>query len=398
MRYIRFLKTPRIARDKHSSKETIACLITITSDLGDSFLPQDIVLSAELLHAVLSDGDEEMEKGEREEVLLHKSIKWTAGMRSLPVTLPLSKPHSSRPLRIRIGVQPKSGYDEFSELVEEQGWRGVVSAWSGVLDAKKGVKEAEKFAGRRFDVGADVPLQICEETGDSIAKHLWDAGIALACHVKSIVADGKMGELRDGGEGFRALELGTGCGVVGITLAFTIPNSNIILTDLSEAREIVQRNISLSKPSLLGTVEFQELDWKDENLPSSLSSTNTSCPLCNQIDLIVAADCTYNADSSPAFVRTIRRLAKRSPKAVVLVAMKRRHASEDVFFDLMVEAEFQNTRLLTYPLPGDDRAGEETVEVYLYRYEGEKIAEVERSQDCECGRKRETKSGEHSLE
>lgn len=171
MRYIRFLKTPRIAYEKNSSKPQITCLITITSDLGDSFLPHNITLSAELIH-IRQEKSEEIDT-EEGEVILWQAVQWKGGMRTLPVTFPLSKSHSAWPVHVRIGVEPKSEYDEFKELVEEQGWRGVVSAWSEPLDLAKGVEVSEKLVQRRFQIDGLSPLEICEETGESIARHLW---------------------------------------------------------------------------------------------------------------------------------------------------------------------------------------------------------------------------------
>jgi methylase of polypeptide subunit release factors len=85
------------------------------------------------------------------------------------------------------------------------------------------------------------------------------------------------------------LELGTGCGIVGIALAQTIPNANVLLTDLPEAKEIVQRNIDQASKAPGASLQFLELDW-DAALPSELQT-------CAPISLVVAADCTYNSDS-----------------------------------------------------------------------------------------------------
>ena len=73
-------------------------------------------------------------------------------------------------------------------------------------------------------------------------------------------------------------------------------------------------------------------------------------------------------NSSPAFVQTISRLAKTSPHAVVVVAMKMRHSSEEVFFELMSEAGFATIESTPFPLPGDEEEGEETVYVHIYRH------------------------------
>jgi methylase of polypeptide subunit release factors len=85
--------------------------------------------------------------------------------------------------------------------------------------------------------------------------------------------------------GLHVLELGTGCGMVGITLAQTVPDTKVILTDLPEAREIVERNMDQARKAKGATLEFQELDWDDQVSPS------------DHLDLIIAADCTYNPDS-----------------------------------------------------------------------------------------------------
>lgn len=51
--------------------------------------------------------------------------------------------------------------------------------------------------------------------------------------------------------------------------------------------------------------------------------------------------------------------------------MKRRHESEEVFFDLMSEARFETVDTVCLPLPGDEEAGEENVEIYIFKYTGE---------------------------
>lgn len=67
----------------------------------------------------------------------------------------------------------------------------------------------------------------------------------------------------------------------------------------------------------------------------------------------------------------MRRLAKTSPKAVVLIAMKKRHSSEEIFFELMSKAGFKTVNSTEIPLPVDEHSGEETVYVYQYAWTGE---------------------------
>jgi hypothetical protein len=78
--------------------------------------------------------------------------------------------------------------------------------------------------------------------------------------------------------------------MVGITIAQLIAGADVRLTDLEEAQEIVERNISLARRAKGSSLKFQTLDWDAELAPNLQS---TSPPL----DLVIAADCTYNPDS-----------------------------------------------------------------------------------------------------
>lgn len=82
---------------------------------------------------------------------------------------------------------------------------------------------------------------------------------------------------------------------VGIAVAQGIENAQVIMTDLPEAEEIVARNISHAKPANGSHVRFQHLDWDDE-LPQNLRAYSDS-ERNHALDMIFAADCTYNSDS-----------------------------------------------------------------------------------------------------
>lgn len=70
---------------------------------------------------------------------------------------------------------------------------------------------------------------------------------------------------------------------------------------------------------------------------------------------------------SPALVNTLVRLAKLHPPVAVAIAMKMRHESEKVFFDLMANAGFRESETLEFELPGDVNVGEEVVFLHVYR-------------------------------
>jgi hypothetical protein len=152
----------------------------------------------------------------------------------------------------------------------------------------------------------------------------------------------------------QVVELGAGCGIVGIALAQMLPNCSVLLTDLPEVEEIITRNINAAQPATMSSLHYQNLDWDDP--PENLCS--------KPIDLILVSDCTYNSDSLPALVSALDRLVRTSPEAIILVALKRRHDSETVFFELMESADFAADKDSTLiPSQHDE---EDEIEFYCY--------------------------------
>ena len=155
MRYIRFLKPPRVERN------TLKTLITITSDLGETFLPDDVTLAA-TLRSDDPDGD----------IYLRKTLKWTGGMRSFPIVFDLAFTDLDWPIRVHVGTKGSPNSDHFEKHHNAEP-PSIISAWSGLIDVPKGINEAEKKVERRFTPLSNRTLSIWEETGESIACHLW---------------------------------------------------------------------------------------------------------------------------------------------------------------------------------------------------------------------------------
>jgi hypothetical protein len=85
---------------------------------------------------------------------------------------------------------------------------------------------------------------------------------------------------------------------------------------------------------------------------------------------VFVADCTYNPDVVPDLVKTLGRVADGNREGKVVVAMKVRHESELVFFDLMKERGFVVNEKGIVPLPvlgGEDQE----IEVFVFGCDGE---------------------------
>lgn len=155
--YIRFLKSPKITVISHS-RSVVRALVTITSDLGESIYQGDLALRAALISL---DG--------KHTLLPESDFLWKQGMRTLWIEVdPKRLPQLTWPAKMAVAAHKRAVVDVFSqdEIPE------FVSAWSDSFDADA-TKTNSQWVMRRFEPTAGVSLNIREETGDSIARHVW---------------------------------------------------------------------------------------------------------------------------------------------------------------------------------------------------------------------------------
>lgn len=149
------------------------------------------------------------------------------------------------------------------------------------------------------------------------------------------------------------LELGTGCGLVGLVLGSLCENSRLILTDVDDGSlKLAADNARKSRGIFNSVWECRSLDWKEPNKFNFDGS----------LAFIVASDCTYNSDSIPHLVRTISDLVQRStelhkssPSPQIIVSTKKRHPSEAIFFELMNKSGFEQKEHTTVSMPDQYR-------------------------------------------
>jgi predicted nicotinamide N-methyase len=231
-----------------------------------------------------------------------------------------------------------------------------IDIWSGSLNPTRGHMESGWRVERRFTSAAERSLSLLEDAGDSIARHLWDGSQALAHHIDQTIslqntATVPLLEYILISATYRRtniIELGCGCGTVGISLAQAIPDCDVLLTDLAEVTDLVQANISRMNAAMSSKVRFQAVDWL-EPLPANLETRKN--------DLIIVSECTYNTDTLEPLVAMLVALIARAPKAVIVVSTKTRHHSEAAFFDLMRTAGLIEEGCMRLPLPGEPGLG-----------------------------------------
>ena len=107
----------------------------------------------------------------------------------------------------------------------------------------------------------------------------------------------------------RILELGSGCGLLGMAIAATTPHE-VVLTDpgidvnLSEevscnTLSLLQRNVDLNQQELGSRASVQQLLWGDEADIAHLLER------CGRFDLVIGSDVLYNPDVYHHLLRTI---------------------------------------------------------------------------------------------
>ena len=159
---VRFLKTPKItAKD---GKVVLSATVTITTDLGETYYPENVALAA-TLRSSDSHGD----------VYLRRSFEWTDGMRALPMTIDITRTEIEWPARFHVGLKSRLGYttDHLENFDDHGDIPSIISAWSDNINATKGNFESSRQVERQFMPLSQRPLHIYEDSGDSIARHLW---------------------------------------------------------------------------------------------------------------------------------------------------------------------------------------------------------------------------------
>lgn len=103
------------------------------------------------------------------------------------------------------------------------------------------------------------------------------------------------------------------------------------------------------------TVAYQNLDWSSPD--PAFASAHWDC--------LIAGDVTYNAEMMPHLVQTMSDILRTNKDAPILLAMKVRHDSEAVFFELMKEVKLHIIDQVILPLPvlGEEH---QEIEVYLF--------------------------------
>lgn len=170
MHYIRFLKSPSLSQPYRDAVTLqLTTKITITSDLGESFLCFNLPLRVTL----------QDETGNQARTHL---CQWKAGDRQLEISFPIMQNASSRRVKrpCRLIVQPQDASyrpDAFVHVLTEPIIQTMpAGSVLPVLSEEFSSLSRYNTSGRvqrRFNMADGGELCISEDTGESIARHIW---------------------------------------------------------------------------------------------------------------------------------------------------------------------------------------------------------------------------------
>ena len=222
---------------------------------------------------------------------------------------------------------------------------------------------------------ANQTVLIKEEYGSTLGSHIYDSSVVLVRYIESHLLSLFEKTGREERSGKRVvLELGAGCGMVGLYLAALLsstttssatidddnsgscenfsskqhmeqsvdvltvqPESTIIITDRCQQRGLIEHNISsnahLNMPAT--QIQYADLDWADSSHFEKLQDVLNGSP----VDLVVAGDVFYDRQVAALFFNAVCRLRLHNEQLKVLVAQKLRLNQDNVAVALISEEE-----------------------------------------------------------
>ncbi|ORY63583.1 putative methyltransferase-domain-containing protein [Pseudomassariella vexata] len=408
MHYIRLLRSPMLDTSGRENRDaTLSLLLTITTDLGDAFLnagaPVQITAS---IYSGTSKSPTELPLRSTGSTHVHTVVgTWQDGLRVLKVKLLYPRRYLKE--HVDVAIMPGPFNDDKSRHVmldvkntgdvlpwyrapEEKNVGGIVPVW---VEINQGVPSPDTCL-RCLPLECDrdgsiATLELQEDIGESIARHVWDAGVVTALFLASGCKSRRQEvDIRDfmpiTNQSPNILELGCGVGILGTTIAklihfaaekqgLKLDQPTVLLTDVPEAEERARSNIERNKKTSdwqrMAKMEYENLDWDD-------GKTGKFGPIAASRfwDYIVLSDCTYNVDSLLSLVGTLSALHDINKRnagtgnletgSKVILATKPRHDSEKALFELLPAAGWGHELLKSIPLPvlGSEN---QVVELYL---------------------------------
>jgi hypothetical protein len=374
MHYIKLLRPPNVG----DGQSTVDLVLAITTDLYDAYLapPQPLKLSILGLPAVPQNGDEAPAKPVNLTPTSHPV--WKAGMRVLKVDLRLPAGQPLQTLQIR--PLDRSLVALTTEDIKNAEQGVIIPVY---VDLPQPQGEIQHVSFRSLRLAGNLPagaspdlLQVEEDLGESMARHVWDGGLAAVCLLADLCQlpspASRIGATFVQERQLNILELGCGIGTLGLGAAHILSSQArdtsaegrpyILMTDLADAEARARANIARfagrpgADPDRDVRIDFESLDWAEGEHGRFGDQV-----IARAWDVVAVSDCTYNSDTLPMLVKTlsavhahsVRGLGKDKPADMYtkfFVGTKPRHSSENAVFELLKKDGWVQIEQTSFPL------------------------------------------------
>ncbi len=161
---------------------------------------------------------------------------------------------------------------------------------------------------------------------DMTGTRVWPTAKAIVTRLSQDLE--QLGQRQDK-TSLRIVELGSGCGLLGLTLAAM--GNEVLLTDHAGNVDWLRQNVDLNE-TLLCRAKTEILDWGAKDHISAITAEFSS----GGLDAIVGTDLIYDLNCHGALVDTMRQFSELT-RAPVFLGYPNRDSSEAAFFETAKE-------------------------------------------------------------
>lgn len=163
-----------------------------------------------------------------------------------------------------------------------------------------------------FGLGANQKFSLQEEYGVGIGSHIYDSAVVLMRYLAGVDAMSANGiDVRNRHD--TAIELGSGCGLVGLFLGFFF--DSVFLTDKSSQMPLLEANVARNQHKVRRPCHYhtKALNWSSQRDCDSIicackGQEREGGGITRSVDLIVAADVLYDRDAAESLVALLLKL------------------------------------------------------------------------------------------
>lgn len=172
-----------------------------------------------------------------------------------------------------------------------------------------------------------------EEVEENVGRFIWPTALPMMKHIREHI-------LPSYPDDTMLLELGAGCGLLGMGLAATHKFNKVIISDHDDSW--LQKNLDINSKILGDEVVSMRLDWGSISEMDSISNIirQSKDSTCKLKLLIVASDILYNHRSHRKLVDTLNTLSSHSIPTRILIGFLNDRDNDEASFLSMAREVF----------------------------------------------------------